>query len=200
MSTGCRAPLASNLDSFLKYEDGQACQGPVFHARRAPNGNLILVLRDKKDADFRRWRSPSRVRAIKTKLAASTARVVNVSGTRKSDHQEEQRRAGGQVQDTAFDDNPDFGGITTVILCAHGRPQDLPSGRIIGDRLGPHTPEQIVKLLTGGKRPPSGSARTTTARSCSAAASRRPAGRGEPAGRSVRRQGAGPLARTGIRS
>jgi hypothetical protein len=50
------------------------------------------------------------------------------------------------------DDNPDFGGITgTVILCAHGRPQDLPSGRIIGDRLGPHTPEQIVKLLTGDK-------------------------------------------------
>ncbi|MFG6414829.1 hypothetical protein ACG02S_13090 [Roseateles sp. DC23W] len=39
-----------------------------------------------------------------------------------------------------------------MVLCAHGRPKGLPSGRVIGEEFGHRKPEDIVKLLTGHKK------------------------------------------------
>lgn len=148
--------LGSNLDNFLKYEKAaKRAKDPYFVLGVHSNGSLVLVLRDKKDDKFEAMEVAVKgYEAIKSKLAAGTAKVVNVS----EDKNEAIIKKNSAAQADKFktplsnEDDPDFGGITgTVILCAHGRPQDLPSGRIIGDRLGPHTPEQIVKLLTGDK-------------------------------------------------
>lgn len=150
--------LASNLDNFLKYEkNAKRAKDPYFMLGVHANGSLILVLRDKKNADFEAMEIAVKgYEAIKNKLAAASAKVVNVS----EDKAEPIIAKNSAAQADKFKvplstaDNPDFGGITgTVILCAHGRPEALPSGRIIGDRLGPHTPEQIVTLLTGDKDP-----------------------------------------------
>jgi len=148
--------LGSNLGNFLTYEkEAKRAKDPYFMLGVHSNGSLILVLRDKKDSDFEAMEVAVKgYEAIKTKLAASTAKVANIS----PDKNESIIKGASAAQADKFktavsnDDNPDFGGITgNVILCAHGRPDVVPSGRVIGDQFGHRTPEQIVELLTGDK-------------------------------------------------
>lgn len=148
--------LGGNLDNFLKYEKAaKRAKDPYFQMGVHSNGSLVLVLLDKKDTKFEAIEIAVKgYEALKNKLAASTAKVVNVS----EDKDEPIIKKNSAAQADKFkttlsnEDDPDFGSITgNVVLCAHGRPAALPSGRLIGDRLGPHTPEQIVKLLTGSK-------------------------------------------------
>lgn len=148
--------LGSNLDGFLKYEKaGKRAKDGYFMLGVHSNGSLCLVLRDKKDDKFEAIEIAVKgYDAIKEKLAKSSAKVVNIS----PDKNEEIIKGASEAQGDKFktpvsnDNNPDFGGITgNVILCAHGRPDVVPSGRVIGDEFGHKTPEQIVDLLIGDK-------------------------------------------------
>lgn len=149
--------LGSNLGNFLNYEKAaKRAADPYYVLGVHSNGSLILVLRDKKNDKFEAMEVAVKgYEAIKTKLATASAKVVNIS----KDKEESIIKGASAAQADKFkttvsnDDNPDFGGITgTVILCAHGRPKALPSGRIIGDEFGHRKPEDIVKLLTGHKK------------------------------------------------
>jgi hypothetical protein len=148
--------LASNLSNFLTYEKaGKRAKEPYFQLGVASSGSLVLLLLDKKDPKFEAMEMAVKgYKALKEKLAASSAKVVNISHDKEEDIIKGASAAQADKFKTAVsnDDNPDFGGITgNVILCAHGRPDVVPSGRVIGDQFGPRTPEQIVDLLTGDK-------------------------------------------------
>lgn len=144
-----------NVNNFIKYEKAAKRAADPYLQAGIANGSLVLVLLDKKNPKFEAMDMLVKgYTALKADLAKKTAKVVNIS----PDKNEEIIKGAAKAQADKFkttvsnEDSPDFGGITgNVILCAHGRPKALPSGRLIGDAFGRKSPDEIVKILTGDK-------------------------------------------------
>ncbi len=81
---------------------------------------------------------------LRETLAKSSAAVTNLDGDDpviKPASEKQGRKFGTEVTD---EDNASYGGITgNIILCAHGRPAVVPSGRVIGDQFGKKTPKRL---------------------------------------------------------
>jgi hypothetical protein len=73
--------LASNLDNVLKYEKGaKRSKDPYFPLGVHVNGSLMLVLLDKKNPQFEAMELAVKgYDALKKQLAASSAKLVNIS-------------------------------------------------------------------------------------------------------------------------
>lgn len=144
-----------NINNFIKYEKSAKRAADPYLQAGVANGSLVLVLLDKKNAKFEAMDMLVKgYAALKADLAKKTAKVVNISPDKNEDIIKGAAKAQADKFKTTVsnEDNPDFGGITgNVILCAHGRPKALPSGRLIGEAFGRKSPEDIVKILTGDK-------------------------------------------------
>lgn len=146
--------IAPNVERMMTYEKkANRTKDPYIQAGIA-KGTLWIVLLDKKDAKFEAIDLCVKdYEKLKQDLAASSAALTSVSP-----HQDNivdkslsdtRHRLGTTAEDTT-----DFGKITgDIILTAHGQPAQLPSGRIIGDKLGCKTPQEIFELLTGSDDP-----------------------------------------------
>jgi hypothetical protein len=147
--------LEGDITRLVTYEKAaKRAQEPYIQAGTA-QGNLVLVVRDKKNSSFEAIAFVVKgYKDLRDKLAKSSAAVTNLDKGDKVIDGAAARQAekfGTKVQDK---DDPDYGEITgNIILCAHGRPAAVPSGRVIGDQFGKKTPEEIVKLIAGDHDP-----------------------------------------------
>lgn len=115
-------------------------------------GHLVLAVFDAADASVRDQTVLLKdYTALKKKLASSSVSITNIDPTG-------DQAIVGSAQALAnrhgvgVDPDPDFGDITgDIILDAHGTPETLPSGTLIGTKLGEKTPQQIVDMLTTSK-------------------------------------------------
>jgi hypothetical protein len=111
--------------------------------------DLVLVVRDKKNDKFEQMAVlVKNYKPIREKLAKNNAAVVNldpgdpvIDGA--VDALKDLYKTQVQTEKTA-----DFGKITgNIVLSAHGTPDNLKSGKVIGTELAGKSPEQIVQLL-----------------------------------------------------
>ena len=139
---------------FISYEEkANRAKAPYLQAGMI-KGSLYLVLRDAENAKFEAMELLVKDYAkLKEKLARNSASVSDIAP-------DDDRIIKNSVRDTGQklgvkpQDNPDFGAITgNIVLTAHGTPARVPSGRIIGSKLGRRTPKQIFELLTTSSDP-----------------------------------------------
>jgi hypothetical protein len=132
----------------ITYCENANLKQPYIQAGVVKN-DMVLVVRDKKNDKFEQMAVlVKNYKAIREKLSKNNAAVVNLD-------------PGDAIIDGAVDALKDryktsvkdektanFSKITgNIVLSAHGTPDNLKSGRVIGTKLAGKTPEQIVQLL-----------------------------------------------------
>lgn len=143
-----------DANRMIKYEKANKNRKDPYLMAGVCKKDLVLVVRDKSDAKFEAMTVLVKgYTGIKDKLAKQSASVTNI-------HPGKDKVIESSVKDTAaklktkVSDDPNYGEITgNIVLTAHGRPKVMPSGRVVGDKLGRKSPKQIVELLTGSKDP-----------------------------------------------
>jgi hypothetical protein len=146
--------IADNYKRLISYEEkANRAKDPYLQAGIA-NGSLWLVVRDKDNDKFEAIDLVVKdYAAIKKKLAASTASVTDIGSGKDKIIKDSVKDTGAKLG-VAPSKDPNFGEITgNIVLTAHGRPQTMPSGRVVGVALGKKSPKDIVTLLTGSKDP-----------------------------------------------
>ena len=147
--------LDAAVNRLITYEKAaKRAKDPYIQAGTVQS-NLVLVVRDKDNDDFEAIAQVVKnYKELHDKLAKNTAAVTNLQPGDKvidSASARQGERFGAKV---SKEEDADYGKTTgNIILCAHGRPASLPSGRIIGDQLGKKSPEQIVELIAGNSDP-----------------------------------------------
>ncbi|MGO9256294.1 MAG: hypothetical protein ACLQU1_08340 [Bryobacteraceae bacterium] len=147
--------LGADIERLIKYEKtNQRAKEPYIQAGTTQK-HLVVVVRDKKNDKFEAMAyAVKNYEDVRDKLAKSTAAVTNLDKKDPVIDPAAERQAqkfGTKVSDEGEED---YGKITgNIILCAHGRPAAVPSGRIIGDQFGKKTPEEIFKLIAGDRDP-----------------------------------------------
>lgn len=147
--------VSGDVARLITYEkSAKRAKQPYIQAGTS-SSNLLVVVRDKKDSDFEALAvAVKNFEGIRAQLAKNTAAVTNldkgddvIDGAAAAQADKHKTTAKGEGEDN-------YGEITgNLILCAHGRPAAVPSGRIVGDQFGKKTPDEIVQLLTGSKDP-----------------------------------------------
>jgi len=150
--------LAVKTDDAKKtitYCEAAKLKEPYIQAGVVKN-DMVLVVRDKKNDKFEQMAVLVKgYTPIREKLAKNNAAVVNldpgdaiIDGA--TDALKDRYKTTVKTEKTA-----DFSKITgNIVLSAHGTPDNLKSGRVIGTELAGKSPEQIVKLLIDkGLRP-----------------------------------------------
>ncbi|MEM6371463.1 MAG: hypothetical protein AAF727_01610 [Pseudomonadota bacterium] len=138
--------------SFIaSYKTKKTPKSPYLRAGVIGN-DLVLQLRDASDKKFEAAALLIKnYTGLKAKLASNTAKVKDV------DLESDERLAKAKPNlearyDAKGNDDKGYGEITgNLILLAHGTPDKLPNGRIVGKELGKRSPEDIVNLLTASK-------------------------------------------------
>jgi hypothetical protein len=144
--------LEGDITRLITYEKSAKRAAQPYIQAGTVAKDLVIVVRDKKNDKFEALAYVVKdYKGLREKLEKSTAAVTNLDkGDEVIDPASE--RQGERFKATV--DEGDYGKITgNIILCAHGRPAKVPSGRVIGDEFGQKTPEEIVKLITGDKDP-----------------------------------------------
>lgn len=120
--------------------------------------DLVLVIRDRKNEKFGAMSELIKdYKGLKKKLAKSDAAVVNIGEDTGTQSERDiitnasKAKAGKYKTKVQKKDDPDFGGITgIVLLCAHGTPKIKP-GRVIGTHLAGKKPSEICDIFTMNK-------------------------------------------------
>jgi hypothetical protein len=115
-------------------------------------GHLVLAIFDAADRSVRDQTVLLKdYTALKERLASSSVSITNIDTTG-DDVIVGSAQALANRHGVGVDPDPDFGDITgDIILDAHGTPDVLPGGKVIGTLLGERTPQQIVDMLTTSK-------------------------------------------------
>jgi hypothetical protein len=146
--------IAENYKRLISYEKkAKRAKSPYIQAGVA-KGSLWLVVRDNDDAKFEAIDLLVKdYDKLKKTLAQNSASVTDIGPNEDAIISRSVKDTGKKLGVKPSQD-PNFGEITgNIVLTAHGRPAVMPSGRVIGDRLGRKTPKEIVELLTGSKDP-----------------------------------------------
>lgn len=147
--------VSGDVDRLITYEKAAKRAKEPYIQAGTHNNDLVVVVRDKKESKFEAIAVAVKGYVpLRAELAKSNASVTNLDkGDTIIDGAASAQ--GDKYKTTSKDEHDtDFGEITgNIILCAHGRPASVPSGRIIGDQFGKKTPDEIVKLVTGDKDP-----------------------------------------------
>jgi len=147
--------LEGDVNRLITYEkSAKRAKDPYIKAGTVSK-DLVLVVRDKKNDDFEAIAFVVKnYKELRDKLAKNTAAVTNLDPGDKVIDPAAARQGEKFGAKVSNEEDADYGKITgNIILCAHGRPAAVPSGRIIGDQLGKKTPEEIFKLIAGSSDP-----------------------------------------------
>ena len=150
---GVQGVRVADETAFISYNKARRDLKAPYLQAGVVNGTLVLLLRDEEaNVEAMHVLVKDYVK-LKEKLKKSSASVTNIDPDGDPIISRSVERTARKLG-TSVNADPNFGEITgNIVLTAHGTPDTMPSGRVVGVELGEKTPADIVKMLTSDKDP-----------------------------------------------